>query len=180
VYFSQGSLQKTDNPLDLAIQGDAFFTVEGRNGQPQFTRNGSFTLNGNQELVTAEGLRVLDTGGNPIQIPPSAGELTVGKHGEVRTLEGGDIAQLGLVTFARPEGLEKISDSLFYGSNPQPLDTSSTSTVQQGFLEQSNTNVVSEMLNSITGMRLYESLQKQITQQNQTLGKAINEVGKPN
>ncbi|MFM7389922.1 MAG: flagellar hook-basal body protein [Vampirovibrionales bacterium] len=179
IYFSQGSLRKTDNPLDIAIQGDALFTIEGRNGQTQYTRNGNFTLNDKQELVTGEGLRVLDTSGSPITLPTNVSEIIVGPRGQLKTVGGEDIAQLNLVTFKRPEGLEKVSDSLLWGEEPIPLAADSKTTVIQGFLEQSNTNMISEMLNSITGMRLYESLQRQITQQNQTLGKAVNEVGKP-
>jgi flagellar basal-body rod protein FlgF len=177
--YTQGSLHQTGNPLDVAINGDALFSVKTGNGQTAYTRNGSFTLSDDHQLVTHEGYAVLGTDGNPITIEPDAGELTISAQGVISSLKQGEIGTLQRVKFEDARALVKLSDSLLTGENPQVLAPNEGGTVQQGFLENSNTNVVGEMIQSITGMRLYETLQRSISTQNATLEKTVNQIGKP-
>jgi flagellar basal body rod protein FlgG len=177
VYFGQGSLRQTGNPLDVAIEGDSLLAVKTEQGQVAYTRNGALTLNRNRELTTTEGYAVLDTNGQAIQFPEQPGEIQINQDGAI-TLKntGQELATLQRVRFANPSGLHKLNDSLFIGDQPLAVGKGEGGTVQQGFLEQSNTNVVSELLQTMTGLRLYEALQKSMTTQNQTLGKAVNDL----
>jgi len=177
IHFSQGHLQSTGNPLDLAIEGDGLFAVQLPDGETGYTRNGTFRIGPDKTLVTSDGLNVLDTGDQPINIAVENGKVTVGEDGTIRSQNGEALGSLKRVRFPNPKGLQKISDSILKGDNPQVIaPTDPGGRVMQGFAERSNTNVVREMIQSITGMRLYEGLQKSISAQNSTLQKAVNEI----
>jgi flagellar basal-body rod protein FlgG len=181
VDFSQGSLRQTGNPLDVALQGEGFFMVELPTGQTGYTRNGSFTRSAEGYLTTAEGGYVLNDSGGRISLPEAMDRLQVGKNGELTVAGQGVLDRLGVATFDDPNVLQKAGNSIFISQGAAPANTSgagTNTTFEQGSLELSNTNVVWEMMQSIAGTRHYESLQKSLQQQNQTLGKAVNEVGK--
>lgn len=181
VDFSQGSLRQTGNPLDIALQGKGFFMVELPTGQTGYTRNGSFTRDTEGYLATPDGGYVLNESGGRISLPDTMDRLQVGKNGELTVAGQGVLDRLGVATFDDPNLLEKAGNSIFISQGAEPNSTSgadSNTTFEQGSLELSNTNVVWEMMQSIAGTRHYESLQKSLQQQNQTLGKAVNEVGK--
>ncbi|WP_371363143.1 Flagellar basal-body rod protein FlgG [Sporomusa rhizae] len=165
-----GSVRPTDNPLDLAIEGKGFFAVETPAGI-RFTRNGSFTRSAQGELVTAEGHRVLGKNG-AIRLP--AGKLSVDDTG-VMKVDGVEIGQLRVDEFANERQLVKEGSSLYRApNNGQPA----TGRVVQGSLEMSNVNIVSEMVNMISGYRAYEVNSKTIQTHDQLLDKAVNEVGR--
>lgn len=179
IHFSQGSLRQTGNPLDLALSGDGFLVVQLPNGQEAYTRNGSLKVDDSGNLTTHDGLPVLGENG-PIVINGPVMDLTVTERGRLELRNQGEVGQLRLVTFNDNDLMEKQGNSLFVGGNPQaqPQPAGPRLTIQQGYLEQSNVNVVWEMMSSISGVRYYEALQKAIQQQNATLGKVVNEVGK--
>lgn len=184
--FSEGSLQQTNNPLDLAIDGEGFFVVRGLNG-PLYTRDGSFKLsvNGNQEmLVTAEGYPVLDSTGNPIILSSGQGEINISSTGEISvTDKAGNVhnlgIRLGVVNFANPDGLLAQGDNLFQettASGQPVLDDPANpkNKVLQGFLETSNIKVVQEMVNLIAAQRAYEINSKSIQAADEMLNTANN------
>jgi flagellar basal-body rod protein FlgG len=159
----QGSLVTTENNLDLAIEGEGYFQVEMPDGTIGYTRAGSFQLNAEGEIVTADGYRV-EPG---IAINPEATAVTINKSGEVSVKLSGNVApqivgQLQLATFANKAGLEAIGDNLFLespASGPPNVGVPGNpgiGTIRQGFLENSNVNVVSELTNLITAQRAYE------------------------
>ena len=179
----QGGFQTTGNPLDLAISGDGYFAIQTPQGV-RYTRNGSFFKSANGELQTVNGQRVLARGGQAgINIPADAVNITIGAQGQVWVRQAGQdgqnqIGQLEFVSFGPdPRAVLKQGESLYYpqeGAQPQPA----TGTIEQGVLEASNTNVVSEMVSLINNYRVYEAGSKAVTTQDSLLDKAVNEVGR--
>ena len=173
----QGTLKQTENPLDLAIVGDGYFVVETENG-PAYTRDGRFQLNAEGELVNLNGYRVLTTGG-PIQIPE--GNLKISSDGEL-ILKAYDtpieqvLDRFLVVTFENPSSLQPGRDGLlFTQQRPFELDQAR---LQVGYLEESNVDMVSQMIEMIEVSKMYEASAKAVQTSDNILGKAVNEVGK--
>ncbi|WP_291636424.1 flagellar hook-basal body complex protein [Clostridium sp.] len=178
-YFTQGLVQTTDKPTDFAIEGKGFFTVQRDNGidnKNYYTRGGNFHVDGQGYLATDSGDKVLGKSKATGQIEPinvSDGKLQVDKSGNI-TINGQSLYEFNTVDFQDYKSLKKIGDNLFEGANP--IETANI-TVRQNALEQSNVNTASEMINMMTIMRNFESNQKVIQAIDETLGKAVNEVG---
>lgn len=172
--FTQGGLENTGRSLDLAIQGDGFFTVDTPAGA-RYTRAGSFTLNAQGYLTTAEGYYVLDINNQPIQI--GTDDFGVDSSGNV-SVNGNTIARIAVVEFQDTGALRKAGDNLYtvYGNaNPYPAQNSS---VMQGYLENSNLDIAKEMTNMITTERAYEASQRILRMIDDTLGKTVNEIAR--
>jgi flagellar basal-body rod protein FlgG len=161
--FSTGSLQVTDQPLDLAINGRGFFEILKPSGQIAYTRNGEFHLSADGEVVNADGLILQPA----ISIPEGAQSITIGQDGTVSVLLAGDTSptQLGsiqLTDFINPAGLQAMGANLFLetsSSGPAQQGTPSLNgfgSLQQGSIENSNVNIVEELVNMITTQRTYE------------------------
>ena len=156
--FEPGSLQFTNNPLDLAIKGDGFFVVNSPNG-PMYTRNGCFELNAKGELVSSQGMPLQGSSGT-LRVPPSTAKITIAADGAVMA-DKTQVGKLKLVRFTDPQQLEAAGTTLFSApSSAQP--EAAKATVQQGYREGSNVQIVNEMVSMITGMRHYEALQHTI------------------
>ncbi len=183
VNFSQGALRTTGNTFDLAIQGDGFFTVMDNQGEPFYTRNGAFILNDSGDLVNQEGNQVLALNNRPINIPRDGRKIEITSAGII-SADGQIIDELHITRFQNNATLEKVGSNLFRETEATqinqdpPVDQALGYSIFQRTLEGSNVNMIQEMVNNITGLRLYESLQKNIQMQNQTLGKVVNEVGR--
>ncbi len=153
--FSQGSLRFTGNDLDLAINGEGFFTVEGANG-PVYTRNGTFMTSKDGTIVDQQGFALLDEKGAPIVLPNAAGKVGVGSDGTVSVGED-IIAQLGLVKFNNQQELERIGNSGYQNpvgaDDPIPLDDPD---VRQQYLESANVNPVHTMAMLIKTNRVFD------------------------
>ena len=166
--FTPGGLQRTGRPLDAALVGEGFFTVQGSDGSPLYTRAGDWFLNSEGELTTVDGLPVL-AGGQPVRLPPTASEnaLTISETGELRV---GDqsLGTLDIVTFADPTGLQPVGQTLFQAP-PELAPTPSTARVQQGVRELSNVSIPVELIRMLAGVRNYEAAQKAM----QALAKSI-------
>ncbi len=174
--FMQGPLVQTGNNMDLALSGNGFFTIETPAGE-RYTRNGGFALNTSDELVTLNGFRVLDDGGSPIQ---AAGKnIHFSEDGGV-LVDGERVAKLGVVEFSNRASLQAQGDSLFANGDPAfnyPMPSAQAG-LKQGFLEGSNVDVVSSMVQMIAYHRNYEADSKMVRAIDDTLAKAVNEVGK--
>jgi flagellar basal-body rod protein FlgG len=165
----QGNLSQTGNPLDLAIQGKGFFQVQLPSGTTAYTRAGSFQLNNQRQIVTADGFLVQPT----ITIPQNTTSITVDQSGQVQAQVAGQVnpqiaGQLTLAVFPNEAGLLATGQNLLTETqasgtpvvaNPGVNDTG---VLQQGFLETSNVNVVNEITNLITAQRAYEMNSKVI------------------
>jgi flagellar basal-body rod protein FlgG len=174
--FTQGPLQQTGNPLDIALSGSGFFIVE-LNGEELFTRDGAFTmLNG--LLLTAEGGRVQGINGD-INLPD--GEIAINDQGRIY-VNGEYVDTLRLINFDRDglHSLRKMQDNFFrvseYTLPGQELPFEGF--VVQGFLEGSNVNIVQEMVQMITISRAYETNQRMLTVQDGTLQRAVSDIAR--
>lgn len=194
--FEQGTLMPTNNPLDLALQGDGFIEVLTPTGV-RFTRKGNFSLNRDGEMVTDQGYRVLsalnvpeDTLRDPASIGsiptpeervlkvPTNAKLTFTNEGEVLTREGA-IGKVSVVEFKDKHALRKEGNSLYITPDEANIVRNNIkTTVNQGFLEGSNVNAIQEMSELIKAHRHFESIQKAINAYDQISGKAANDVGK--
>lgn len=185
--FLTGNFQKTDNPLDMAIDGDAFFRIKGPKGDEVYTRDGSFKIAvtpDGKKLVTSDGSSVLDDTGNEILLNFDVTKLKISDTGEITyTDETGasvDTGQkMGLVKFPNRQGLESIGNNYFSkttasGDPVNDAEEGSISVIQQSFLESSNVQVVEEMVNLIIAQRAYEVNSKAIQSSDEMLGIANN------
>lgn len=153
-----GAFQTTGNPLDVAIQGDAYFGVQTIDGLA-YTRNGQMALNVNRELVNPAGLPMTDEGGNPITIPPDAQDIIIAQDGTISS-EDGVISKLKLVTFGNLQELEASGDGLY--RTAQAEQPSETARVIQGAYEDSNVEAVVEMTRMIQTSRDFQSIQRML------------------
>jgi len=166
--FTNGALLATDQPLDLAIQGDGFFRIMTPDGE-RYTRDGRFNRDSNGSLVTVDGNFVLDPSGAPIKI--SNGQPTVDASGGI-FIDDTLVTHLGIAEFAQPqEQLQMDSGNLFRALEP-PLQGASNTSIHQGSLEMSNVNLADMMIGSGT----YEAAQKMVQIQDELLGKTINSL----
>ena len=159
--FMQGSIEETKLKLDVALNGEGFFTVQAPSG-PLYTRNGAFHLNPQGVLVNIDGLPILGTGG-PIRVPAGVteGQLEITKDGNIYA-GNQQIGQLALVQFADNSVLSAEGASLFSAS-PDAVTTGSAAVVLQGRLETSNTSSVNELINIIAISRHRDAVQKALT-----------------
>ncbi|MEZ6031610.1 MAG: flagellar hook basal-body protein [Planctomycetaceae bacterium] len=169
--FMQGHIQETKLKLDVALNGEGFFTVQGPSG-PLYTRSGAFHLDPQGVLVNVDGMPILGTGG-PIQIPAgiTEGQLEITRDGNIYA---GDqqIGQLALVQFADNSVLTAEGASLF-SAPPDAVTTGSAAEVLQGRLEMSNTSSVNELINIIAISRHRDAAQKAITTISDSVQKRI-------
>jgi len=176
INFQQGELRSTGNPMDFAIEGPGFFTVQTPEGKKLYTRNGEFELSGKGQLVTKQGYAVLGTGG-PMQFNPnSSGPITISASGDVS--QGDQVkGKLDLEEFKDPQKLTPISTSTFEADPATPPTAATKTNVRQGFVEGANTSPTTEMSSMITAMRMFESNQKVLQMQSDRMSKAISELG---
>ena len=165
---SQGNLAQTENPLDMAIQGNGFFQIKQSDGTLAYTRDGSFQLDKSGNLVNASGLAV-----DPqVTIPAQATSVTVAADGTVSYKLPGQAAsqtagQIQLATFQNPAGLDSIGGNLYTATDASGQaivgvagGSDGLGTLMQGYQEQSNVNVVEEFINLIQSQRAYEANSK--------------------
>lgn len=174
--FSEGAIQVTSNPLDLAIIGDGFFQVTGANGQTQYTRDGSFQESASGQLVTSGGYPLADD----ITIPANTTSVTVSSTGVVSGIKSGDstpsqLGKISIVTFANPGGLSRVGNNLFSATdacgqaNIGTAGTNGAGNIQSGALEGSNVQIVDAMVQMIEAQRAYEVNSKAITTSSQMM-----------
>lgn len=168
--FSQGSLQETNNPLDLAIEGPDFFSVKTPGGD-FYTRNGAFFLNSKGELVTQNGYPVLDIHKHNIVLGP--GTVQIDQNGTI-AVNGTPVSQIQLVTLPQTQQIYKMSDNLYRYTGTTGKQQG---TVRQGFLESSNVNAIKELVKLIQAERTYDASSKALTEEDNALKLAVTNVG---
>jgi len=176
--FSQGNLNQTANAFDVAISGGGFFQVTMPDGTTSYTRDGSFQLDAQGQLVNSNGLAIQP----PITVPQGANSITIGTDGTVTAQIAGQTAsqqlgQIQLATFLNPAGLQSLGGNLFSETAASGTPTPSipglngAGTLSQGTVETSNVNVVEELVNLIAAQRAYEINSKAVTTSDQMLSK---------
>lgn len=182
INFGIGALQSTGNALDVAIAGEGFFVVQRPDGSNAYTRDGSFKQDSSGLLVTSDGFHVSPE----ITIPAGATAVSVSGSGVVSAILPGanepqQLGQLTIAAFPNPSGLTRVGQNLFMeGGNsgsPQVVNPgeAGTGTIQGGFLEASNVNVVEEMVRMITAQRAYEINSRAITTADEML-QVVNQL----
>ncbi|MGR3756490.1 MAG: flagellar basal-body rod protein FlgF [Tranquillimonas sp.] len=155
----QGAIINTGNPLDLAIEGDAWFAYQNETGQRVYGRDGSFTIDGQGNLITSSGARVLDIGGAPIAVPPDlAGRVEITRNGTIQAPGAGALATVGLFDIPDLQSYRRLGAGMFLppeGDQQPPLQAVG-SRVVQGAVEGANVSPVSEMTRLISIQRAYE------------------------
>ena len=176
--FTQGNLQQTSNPLDIAIQGNGFFQVQMPDGTAAYTRDGSFQVNAQGQVVTSSGFPVQPA----ITIPANTLSVTVSRDGIVSAVRAGTVAptQVGtlqLAGFMNPAGLQSMGENLYIETaasgtpNANTPGTNGMGLLSQGYVETSNVNVVEELVGMIQTQRAYEINSKAIQASDQMLQK---------
>ncbi len=176
--YTQGNLQQTSNNLDVAIKGDGFFQIQMPDGTTAYTRDGSFQLNANGQMVTSNGYTVLPG----ITIPQNAQSLTIGNDGTVSVTLPGQAAtqtvgQIQLANFVNSAGLDPKGQNLFTETassgtpNTGAPSNNGMGALAQGFVETSNVNVVEELVQMIQTQRAYELNSKAVQTSDQMLQK---------
>ena len=173
--FSQGELRPTGNPLDVALVGKGFFSVDGTGG-PLYTRDGSFRVSAGGQLVTAEGYAVRGVDGNPIELSSSA-PVEISPDGTV-VQDGQTAGQIAVVDFADPAGLSKQGHNYFRPAPELSAAPASAYEVQQGKLENSNASNAEGAIRLVSVMRQFEMLQKAAALGGEMNRKAVEEVAR--
>ncbi len=161
--FSEGDIVQTGNEFDIAIEGDGFFQIELPNGNDAYTRAGNFNLDGNGQIVTSEGYPLIPA----ITVPDNARQVTISDTGIVSALLGDDtesteLGNIDLASFVNPSGLLAIGRNLFRETESSGVATVGTpgsdgyGLLLQGYLENSNVNLVAEVALMITTQRAFE------------------------
>lgn len=199
----QGSIQATGRISDLAIDGDGYFKVQISEDKIAYTRDGSFNVDKNNNLVTADGYKVLDSYGNPINIPNKIYEeqndevmpeeqdgkdviaYSISSEGELSfTLldgsrfpkEGTTGQKLGIAVFKNPEGLEALSGNLYgvSANSGEPIEGAPYGSIKQGAIEMSNVDLSEEFTEMIVTTRAFQASSKVITTSDELLQEIIN------
>ena len=174
--FTQGNFKETGNPLDMAITGHGFFQIQLPDGETAYTRNGSFKLDRDGNVVNSDGFKLIPN----IVIPADATQISVGTDGTVSVLQAGqtelsNIGQIELANFVNPSGLHSLGDNNLINttaSGDAITDTpglNGLGEIRQNFVEMSNVQLVEEMTDLITGQRAYEANSKAITTSDEML-----------
>ncbi|SIQ02790.1 flagellar basal-body rod protein FlgF [Rhizobium sp. RU35A] len=171
-----GALERTGNPLDFAIKGDAWFSISTPAGRV-LTRDGRFTMKETGELVSERGYPVLDAGGAPIQLNRAGGPPEVGADGRI-TQDGRPVATLGVFNADISKGFLRYENSgVIPVDQPQPVVDAFNVGVSQGYLEQSNVNGIGQMTQLIQVNRAFEGISAMMRDTEQSFGEAIKTLG---
>jgi len=181
--FSTGTFEETKNPLHVAIEGDGFFQVTLPDGGTVYTRDGSFAIDADGQMVTGEGFQIEPA----INVPQDATAIRIGVDGTVSVVTAGnpnnatEAGQLQLVRFVNPSGLENLGSNLLRETSASGTPTTTTpgsdgtGLLRQGFLERSNVEVVNELVNLITAQRAYE-VNSRVIRTSDTMLSTVNQI----
>jgi len=170
--FDQGALEGTERTTDLALVGDAFFVVQTADGE-RYTKSGHFYINDTGFLVDGEGNELLGNNG-PIYV--GGLNFAVDTNGNVFT-DAGFVDTIRVVSFEDNETLRRQGSSLFFATEP-PMAAANPYQISQGFLEMSNVDIGREMVDMLAMYRTYETNQRMISMIDETVGRAVNEIGR--
>jgi flagellar basal-body rod protein FlgF len=174
--FSQGTLRTTGSPLDLAIEGQAFFKLTTPDGE-RYTRDGHFRLDDAGKLVTQNGQTVADAGGGELLIDPQKGPIAIAADGTVsQGIE--QVGKIGVVRFDSLSVLEKTGDNLYRNTSNQQSQAAPDARVRQGMLEGSNVNTIAQITKMLEVTRAYESMAKMMDSTASLSRDSITRLGK--
>lgn len=176
VSFRNGENFPTQRPLDFAIEGDGFFELRRPDGSLTYTREGTFHISPERKLISRDGFELMTKDGNPVQLVPGAGDLTIVEDGLL--VQGStQIGRLGLKNFEKPEDFKPVAAGAFDLVEGAEAVEAENFAIIQGHLEGSNVTPMQEMIALVQIARAYEANQKSMTTQDQILGRAIETLG---
>lgn len=179
--FTQGMLIKTDEPLNVALEGNGFFVVDSPNG-PRYTRNGNFHLDGLGQLVDKNGYMIMTRNEEPILIPFGTRGITINQDGSVfggTEIEQDSLGQLKIVDFSNLQALKKEGEGYYRLTDPSVKEILvNDAKVLQGFMETSNASAVHEMTQMIETVRQLEAYQKVIQSIDEADDQSVNNLGR--
>lgn len=168
----QGSLEMTNGPLDLAIEGAGYFTVMTTQGE-RLTRAGAFTRNADGTVVNMDGYPLLDEGGGEIVIPPETKKISVAADGTL-SVDGEPAAKIGLVQVTDATKMSREGGTRFKAAATEPMENGR---ILQGFIEQSNVNPIAELSRMIEVQRAYEYGQKLLDREDERIRLVVKTLG---
>ncbi|MDR3513299.1 MAG: flagellar basal-body rod protein FlgF [Caulobacteraceae bacterium] len=179
--FTQGALRQTGAPLDLAISGTGFFEVQTAAGM-RYTRDGRFTTNAQNQLVTQTGDLVLDASGSPITLNPQGQPPVIGRDGTITQTVSGQLGaqvmgKVGVFNFTDLSALSKQGDGLYSLNTNQTPQAATDPVVQQGMLEGSNVQPIIEITDLIRIQRAYEMVSQMLSSTSDLSSNAIQQIG---
>lgn len=172
--FSQGFMRQTERPLDVAIEGDGFFVVLAPEGE-RYTKDGEFALTQEGVLVNKNGHSVLSDSG-PITI--SGDDISISADGTI-SVDESEVAKIRIVDFDKPYDMTRVNYGYLAPANEEIQAINAENyEVRQGYVEESNVNIIEQMVDMLVSFRAYEAGQKSIQTQDETLDKAVNDLGR--
>ncbi len=174
--FGQGGLEETGNPLDVAIEGDGFFTIKTANGD-RYTRDGRFTTNAQNQIVTKDGQAVLDASGREITLNPTGPAPTIARDGTI-SQGAAQLGKLGVARFTDLSVLSKEGDNLFSAPAGTTPVAAPDALRRQGMLERSNTQPILEITRLIEITRTYERVAQMMDQAQELQRNSIDRLGR--
>jgi len=175
--YRQGAFSKTDNPLDIAISGDAWFSFLAGDGEQVFGRDGRFVMSPEGVLTTPSGAALLDVGGSPVTLPADIGtNFNIASDGSITDGAGDVLGQIGLFSIDNPNALTAVGEGLFLLGKGGVSEVSRKGSVLQGYLEQSNVEGIVEVTRMMDIQRAYERAVKVIDQADEVSRTAIQRI----
>jgi flagellar basal-body rod protein FlgF len=179
----QGAITVTGNTLDVALKGEGWFGYETPQGQRAYGRDGHFAVDAQGALMTMSGARVLDIGGNPINLPPDAlNDLSISRNGTISSLANGVISQIGVFTLPDVQSYERIGNGMFIQPDLdgiRPAIPDGTTEVVQGAIEGSNIQPVVEMTRMMSIQKAYERAVELMNGEDDLRRDMLRRVGRP-
>ena len=172
--FDQGGLDKTGNPLDLALEGEGFFVFETPDGEQVLSRAGNLTVSPDGYIVNSEGHRLMSSGGS---INVGGGEVEISEDGQVQ-VDGASVGTIDVVVPDDNNRIIKVGSTEFNVPQNVALAPAIKFVIRQGYLESSNVETVTEMIDMISSFRNYEADANSIKTQDESLEKLFNNVGR--
>lgn len=169
---AQGSLQMTSNPLDVALEGKGYFAVTTPNGTA-YTRNGSFALNAQGQLITKQGYPVQGDGGGDLVIPEGSKHITITPDGQIST-EQGEVGVIKVADFADQQSMQELGDGLYSSAAPEVAVENPR--MVQSTVESSNVNPILEMNRMVEVLRAYQSTYRMLTNDHERIRGAIQKL----
>ena len=170
--LSNGALEHTGNPLDVALEGDGYFMIQTNTGN-SYTRNGRFKLDDSGQLISSSGDPVLSDGGQPIFFAPTDTKINISRDGLIST-QNGVLGKLAVVKFENDHRLRPIAGGLY--DSPDPASPVENPTVAQGMLEGSNVKPVIEMARMIEVHRAYDAVKGFVEKEDDRMRKMIRDL----
>ncbi|MEC7297129.1 MAG: flagellar basal-body rod protein FlgF [Pseudomonadota bacterium] len=177
---TQGALTRTDNPLDIAVKGDAFLSYRTPEGQIAYGRDGQLALDRDGYLVTLSGAKVLDEGGGDIVIPPGAGKILIGTDGTISSEETGVLGRIGLFDVPDVQSYIRLGNSMLVpppgqGSLAEPTETAE---IAQGQIEMSNVSPVAEVTRLMMIQKAYDQATKLMSTEDDLRKDMLSRLGR--